>query len=212
MSISNSKQQLLRKIRYLSFLKRQRLVKKLRVNLSKKIASDIKLINSHHGANLKMHQYISIMQDLQKKGILEKKKLKKYKILSFRRDELKVMRACLNIHKQFRMRQKIIKKFVIKRTFPKIKYLILTKAKSIFIYKKLKLTSLIFPNKPYQIAKKKLTLQSRVLNLQQICDLKTTINFSDLPYHFNLKDKQLLRYSTKFLGYNYLFHTFSYTL
>lgn len=67
-------------------------------------------------------------------------------------------------------------------------------------------------NYSISIRSNKDNLRIRKLNFLQYWAFPKLINFAELPYHFELEEKQLLRYSAKFFGYNYLFHTFSYTL
>ena len=88
------------------------------------------------------------------------------------------------------------------------------KSRNLFRKKKISLKILNFLplNIPIPTHSNKNDLRIKKLNFMQYWAFPKLFNFAELPYHFELREKQLLRYSAKFFGYNYLFHTFSYTL
>jgi hypothetical protein len=97
--------------------------------------------------------------------------------------------------------------------FTKRNIFFFSEKQNLFINKKIDLNSLLFPVVDYKLYNGDTdSLKTKNLNIIQKYTLKKVLPFMDLPYIFNLAEKQLLRYSAKFFGYNYLSHMFSYTL
>ena len=88
------------------------------------------------------------------------------------------------------------------------------KSRNLFSKRKLDLKILNFLplHIPIPTYSNKDDLRIKKLNFLQYWAFPKLFDFAELPYNFELDEKQLLRYSAKFFGYNYLFHTFSYTL
>jgi hypothetical protein len=95
--------------------------------------------------------------------------------------------------------------------FTKSKVVLFLDKQNLFVNKQILFRSLHLPSANYKFSRDD-SLKVKNLNIIQKYTFTKVLPFTDLPYIFNLAEKQLLRYSAKFFGYNYLSHMFSYTL